>query len=247
MLVLQQQPNESADQFAARQKRVHDCFTTSMVIHATNDEQMHGSNEAFLDEINLPDNMWSILFDTGTTPLAVLGFTPACKIVLFLDFTKPPIFDFNRLPTLPTPNESNFETLADNHSWFAASKSTLSAFFEERKTNHNWLHRAAMYDILLLFLGIPLALWVDYRIGALLVRFSQLPAIITTAIYIYSFLMSLNIFRMFFSYSRWVFPKVELETQIGSSPLRHRGAWAAISIPLLAAFLYDVLRSIFMN
>ena len=62
----------------------------------------------------------------------------------------------------------------------------------------------------------------------------------------YGFFLALNIFRVLFSYSRWVFPKVELETNVASSPLRHRSAWLAIMLALVAAFLYDVLKTLFV-
>ncbi len=247
MPVLQQQPNETLDVFEARKKRVYDSFVTSMVIRTTNDAWLHGNNESFLEETNLPDDIWSILFNTDTVPKAILGFTPLCRIVVFLDFTTPPLLDFTRLPTLPTPNESNFEIAADNHSWFAASKGLLSEFFDARKTKVNWLHRAAMYDILLVFFGLPMAIWSDYRLSEVLNNAPKIPSIISSAIYVYVFLLSLNIFRVLFSYSRWVFPKVELEMQRSSSPLRHRSAWLAIMIPLVAALIYDVAKSLFMN
>lgn len=78
--------------------------------------------------------------------------------------------------------------------------------------------------------------------GAVLERTPKMPSIISSAIYIYAFFIALNIFRVLFSYSRWVFPKVELETDISSSPLRHRAIWLGIMGPLVVAFLYDVVK-----
>ena len=244
MPVLQQQANETAEVFDARRKRVHNSFVTSMTIQTTNDVMYHGNNEPFLEEANLPDRIRSILFSTSTVPQAVLSFIPQCKITVFLDFTTPPLLDFSRLPSLPTPNESNFEITADNHSWFAASNAVLTEFFDARKTKLNWLHRAAVYDLLLIFLGFPLGLWAVYRLGAVLERAPKMPSIINSAIYIYGFFFALNIFRVLFSYSRWVFPKVELETDISSSALRHRSAWLVIMGPLVVAFLYDVVKAV---
>ena len=247
MSVLQQQPNETLEAFEARKKRVYDSFVTSMTIQTTTDAMLHGNNEAFLEEANLPDRIRSILFSTSSVPKAVLGFEPARKILVFLDFSTPPLLDFSRLPTLPTPNESNFEIIADNHSWFAASNAMLTEYFDTRKTKLNWLHRAAIYDVLLYFLGLPLSIWAVYRISDVLARAPKMPSIISSAIYIYAFLISLITFRVLFSYSKWVFPKVELETQGSSSPLRHRNAWLAIMVPLVVAILYDVGKTLFTN
>jgi hypothetical protein len=247
MTFFQLQPNETEDVFDARKKRVYNSFITSMTVHTTTDVMFHGNNESFVEEVNLPDRIRSILFSTSSVPRAILGFDPACRIVLFLDFTTPPLLDFNRLPTLPTPNESNFEIQADNHSWFAASNAVLTEFFDTRKTGLDWLHRAATYDILLIFVGLPISIWAVYRLGQVLERAPKMPSIVSSAIYIYAFFFSLNIFRMLFSYSRWVFPKVELETRSSSSPLRHRSAWLAIMGPLVVAFLYDVAKTLFTN
>ena len=134
MPVLQQQANETVEVFDARKKRVYELSVTSMTYRTTTDVMYHGNNKSFLEEKNLPDHIQSIFFSTNTVPQAVLSITLQCRITVFLDLTTPPLLDFSRLPTLPTPNESNFEINADNHSWFAASNAVLTEFFDARKT-----------------------------------------------------------------------------------------------------------------
>lgn len=165
---------------------------------------------------------------------------------MFLDFTRQPLVDLTRLPTLATPNESDFEITADNESWFTAVNTRLTQFFLEKRTNTNWLHRAGVYDVFLLFAGLPFALWAAYRVGLLIETRYKFPSIITIAIYVYTFIIAVTVFRILFSYTRWVFPKSELESG-QSSPLLHRGAWLAITVPIMAAFLYDVLKFIFIG
>jgi hypothetical protein len=245
MPVLALQQNETQDAFDARKKRVSDSFVTSMTIHRLNGEYLHGNNEAFLDESNLPDQIRSIFFTTSTVP-ATLGIVPASKIVVFLDFTRPPLFDFSRLPSLPTPNESNFEVASDNEVWFAGSRARLIDFFNARTATVNWLHSGAIYDVALNILGFPIAIWACYHVSRVLEGAPNLPTIITSAIYIYIFFLALNLFRVFFFYSRWVFPKVELETE-RSSPFRHRAAWAAITLAVLGAAIWDAVRLMFAN
>jgi hypothetical protein len=240
MSVLALQPNETEEKFEARKNRVRDSFVTSMVIDGQNGEKLHGNNESFLDEANLPDQIRSVYFDTGSAPRAVTGIAPLSKIVVFLDFTRPPFFDFSRLPTLPTPNGSNFDISSDNESWFSAAKSRLSDFFNERQTKVNWLHRAATYDILLSFVGLPIAIWAVYRVSVALEKTPQQPNILISAIYVYSFFLCLTCFRLFFMYSRWVFPKVELASE-RSPPLRHRKTWLAILAALLVSLLISLL------
>lgn len=123
----------------------------------------------------------------------------------------------------------------------------LSEFFDERKTKLNWLHRGAVYDTAVFLLGLPLAIWGDFRLSEILARVPTMPLIISSAIYVYVFMFALNLFRLVFLYSKWVFPKVELETQRVSSPLRHRTAWVVITLPIVTAFIYDVLKFLFAN
>jgi hypothetical protein len=237
-------PNETEEQFRVRKKRVSDAFVVSMTVHGAGGELSHGNNEAFLDENNLPYEINSILFNTSSVHQAVLNLLPLCRIMMFLDFTRQPLVDLTRLPTLATPNESNFEITADNESWFTAVNTRLTQFFSEKRTNTNWLHRAGVYDLFLLFGGVPFALWAAYRASLLIDPRYKFPSIITAAIYVYTFIIALTVVRILFSYSRWVFPKAELESD-RSSPLLHRGAWLAIIVPILTGFLYDVLKFIF--
>ncbi|MGP0061199.1 MAG: hypothetical protein ACLPID_18155 [Beijerinckiaceae bacterium] len=245
MPVLALQPNEPPDEFEARKKRLYDSFVTSMTIHRLNGEYLHGNNEAFLGEDNLPDRIRSIFFTTSTVP-AALGIAPVNKIVVFLDFTRSPLFDFSRMPSLPTPNESNFEVASDNELLFAGARSRLIDFFNNRTTRVNWLHAGAIYDVGLYILGFPVAIWATYHVSRALEAAPKLPTVITSAIYIYIFFAALNLFRVFFLYSRWVFPKVELESE-RSSPFRHRAVWAGLTIATLGGVIWDAVKLIFAN
>jgi len=243
MPVLAQQQTETSGDFEARKKRVYDTFVTSMTIQRFNGEYLHGNDESFLDEANLPDEIRSIFFSTSSVPSSI-GIPPISRIVVLLDFTRPPLLDFSRLPNLPTPNESNFEVASDSEDTFAGARARLLDFFETRKAKVNWLHGGAIYDIALFVLGFPFALWVVYRASGLLDAAGNLPNILVSAVFVYIFFLSLNLFRMFYLYSRWVFPKVELSDE-RSSPLRHRGVWAVITLGVCSAAIWDVVKFFF--
>jgi len=237
---LSKMASETDDDFDARRQKVHSAFVTSVTATGLNDEVVTGNSEDFFDSSSFPDHLKSIFFSTQTVPQAVLNFMPPCNVIAFLDFSRPPFLDFARLPTLPTPNESNFAIAADDESWFAATKTRLSQFFADRRTSTNWLHQAAIYDILLILIGVPIGIWAAYRVGGLL-NTARIPQIVSAALYIYVFVFALFVFRVLFSYSRWVFPKVELDSEL-ASPLRHRGIWGAILIGLVVSLLYDILN-----
>jgi hypothetical protein len=243
--MLARQESETEEQFSKRKASVFNSFITSVTIDTATGVMLTGNEEKFLDKENLPDNIKSIFFSTATSIRTINNFIPQCTIVVFLDFTQPPIFDFSRLPTLATQNESNFEIHSDSEGWFTSSNANLTEFFNSRATRTDWLHRGGIYDALLFVLGLPFAIWLCYRLGQLVETRQSISLFIRIGLYVYTFFLALNCFRFLFSYSRWVFPKVELEGIKASSPLRHRGTWAVILGAITAAFIYDVGKSFF--
>jgi hypothetical protein len=245
MATLFQMQGESDSDYAARRQRVFDAFVTSVSITEIHGDEVHGNSEAFFDSPNIPEKIRNVFMSTASVPQAILGKTPLCNIEVLLDFSQPSMLNFSGLPTLPTPNGSNFAISADDESWSTSASAKLGQFFDERKTTYDWLHRAGIYDALLVLLGIPLCLWAVFRVSDVLDKTKvALPSLLTNAIYIYVFILALYVFRILFSYTRWIFPKVELDSDLKSSPLRHRGLWAAIIVPLVVGILYDVITKL---
>jgi hypothetical protein len=58
------------------------------------------------------------------------------------------------------------------------------------------------------------------------------PSAVETALYVYAFFLALNVFRYLYSYSRWVFAKIELSSE-KSAAGKHRTVWAALTIGIL--------------
>jgi hypothetical protein len=237
-----QRQNETDEAFRQRKASASNAFVVSVTITAENGETLTGNREEIFDDVNFPTRLRTIFYSTQSVPHAVLNHMPQDRVVLFLDFSQPPILDFSRLPTLPTPNESNFEINAISESWFATTKTKLVDFFDERRSGYDWIHRAGAYDILLFILGVPTAVWACARLQTIAPQIDSLGTIPKALIYAYTFLFSLNVFRTIFSYSRWVFPKIEIENDVRRSPLRHRAAWAAISAGVFLPALYDLAK-----
>lgn len=237
-----QRQNETDEAFRERKASASNAFVASVTITAENGEMLTGNREEIFDDVNFPTRIRSIFYSTQSVPQGVLNHVPQDRVVLFLDFSQPPMLDFGRLPTLPTPNESNFEINAINESWFAATKARLVGFFDERRSGYNWIHRAGVYDILLFMLGLPVAVWSCARLQTIAPQIDSLDTIPKALVYSYAFLLSLIIFRVLFSYSRWVFPKIEIDSDAKRSPLRHRAAWAVIIVGVFLPALYDLVK-----
>lgn len=230
---------ETEEQLAQRKQRVFNSFITSVTNKTNAGVVLTANNEHIFDEQEMPTSIKSIFLSTKSVPATVYPAIP-CFINTFLDFSQPPALNFTTLPTLATPNELQFDVQADNETWFLAAKSDLVEFFRDKKTSVNWIHQGGTYDALLFIFGLPFALWVSSLAGRL-TAIDTLPSVIKTATYIYIFVFALNAFRLFFSYTRWVFPKVELETE-HSSPFKHRGIWVLFLVPVIGAAIWDALK-----
>lgn len=235
---------ESESDFENRKNIVHESFVVSVTITAHNGETLSGNNERIFDDVNFPHRPSSVFFSTSVGPEVQLGILPEDRITLFLDFSQPPMLDFHQLPTFATINASRFEIHARNELWFAASKSKLSEFFDERRSGYEWIHRAGAYDMLLFVFGMPVGVWVCVRVGQLFPGIDKLYDIPRALIYLYSIWTSLVLFRCLFSYTRWVLPKVEIECRVRRSPFRHRTVWGAILLAAFSPLVYDMLRFI---
>jgi hypothetical protein len=239
--ILAQQPNESSEEFVARQTRVLNAFNTTVNITGANNEIVTGSGEHFLASENIPDNLLTVFFTTIAGPNA-LAITPQNRATLLLDFSRPTILDFTKLPTWPTPNNSHFEISAVSEPWFTTLNTRLKELFDERRTGLNWLHQTGVYDLLLFLVGLPFALWLAYRFSTSIEKMN-LPRVLSSGVYVYLFLTGLFIFRGVFTYSRWVFPKIEIQSE-ASPPLRHRAVWAAIMIAIFGAAIWDGIKAL---
>jgi hypothetical protein len=238
-----QQSQETPEAFAARRRRVYNAHVTSVTIEAKNGERLTGNNEQIFDAVTYWADVKSVFFSTQSVPQAVIGVVPQDRVALFLDFTQPPALDFSKLPTLPTQNESNFEIAAVDEAWFILTKTRLVEFFEQRRSGYNWIHDAGVYDILLMVFGLPLGVWGTVKVESIIPAIDYVGAFPRVLIYCYSFLASLTMFRVMFSYARWVFPKVEIETQGRMNPLRHRAVWAVILGALVLPAFYDAVKA----
>ena len=239
-----QQPNETPEAFAARKLTISGAFITSVTVTAKNGETITANNEGIFDKGSFPAELRSVFYSTISIPQAVLKHQPTDRIIVFLDFSHPPALDFSRLPTLATPNESNFEIVASNEAWFVLGKQRLTEFFRERRASSDWIHAAGMYDALSFLLGFPLAVWGCAKLESVLPVIDNLSVIPRSLIYAYAFLASLTAFRVMFSYSRWVFPKMEVLGDIRRSPFRHRAAWTAAASALFWPAIYDLAKVI---
>jgi hypothetical protein len=242
---LKQTADETPEAFQERRNRVRDAYITTARITGFDNEMVTGHGESIFDSALLPERIMSIEYDTVFSPMANLNVTPNNRVVLLIDFSRPTVFG-RGLPAEPTPNNSNWAVSAESEAWSTSLNARLEGFFKERRTHIDWLHRSNTYDALLLVIGVPLTLWATSRIGNAITFRLHLASAVQTALYIYLFFLFLNVFRWMFSYGRWVFPKIELESR-NSAPSRHRAVWSALVFGILVAAIWDAIKALAAN
>jgi hypothetical protein len=235
---------ESAEAFNARVTAVRDAFITTVRITGANGQVVTGHGEDVFDSPLLPERIVSISYDTSFSPTAILKYTPSDRATVLLDFSQPKPLSMAVQPSAPTPNNSNFFVTAEMESWSTSLTTRLREFFTERGTSINWLHAPATYDALLFPLGLPFALWEGYHLGSLIVN-SNWPSPLIFALYVYTFLFFLNIFRCVFMYARWIYPKIELAGGTSSAQNTHKAILTIILLGILASAIWDGIKSIF--
>jgi len=233
---LAQLPTESAEQFETRRSRVANAFVTTVNITLASGEIITDSSEHFVNSENLPDNIVTVFFTTiaGPGAIGLAEQQQPHRATLLLDFSRPTVFDFSKFPTFATENASLLHIWSSSEQWFATLDKRISDLFMDRRTGFDWLHRPGIYDLLLLVVGLPFSFAINYLASPFITKLNFSSNILTSAIYIYMFIAGLYIFRALFTYSRWVFPKIEIESQY-SPPMRHRGVWAAIALGIPGA------------
>jgi hypothetical protein len=245
---LAQQPAESPEQFQERRARVANAFVTTVNITGSNNEVVTGSGESFLASENIPENILTVYYTTtaGPNAIGIAEQTSGSRATLLLDFSRPTALDFSKLPTFATENASNYVIFSSLEGWFTLLNTRLTQVFNERRTGFDWLHKPGIYDLLLFIVGLPFALAMDYEFSEIIGKL-QLPNVLTSALYVYLFIAGLFIFRGLFSYSRWVFPKVEIQSET-SPPLRHRWVWLTIILGIPGAVfggaIWDAVKAL---
>jgi hypothetical protein len=236
-------PEESPEQFHERRTRLASSFVTTVNVTGANGEVVSGSGESFVISDNIPEHILTVFYTTMEGPNTI-GITPqmlTSKATILLDFSRPTLRDFSRLTTA-ADNNSNFSIVSTSEPWFTLLNTRLVQFFNERPTRFGWLHQAGIYDFLLLIIGLPFAFWVVYRFSES-IHTLRLPNVLATALYIYVFLGGVWIFQIIFKYSRWVFPKIELQTET-SPPRGHRLVWMGIVTAVFGGAIWDAIKAL---
>lgn len=229
------------EQVEKNRRDIREGFGLFVSLEGVDGTQLHGRIEDIFDSPNLPTDVSSIFFNSGT-PLKNKNYFIANRCELFLDFTRPDVFDFSLLPSQATPNGSRVEVSGLNATWVNGVFHEIITFVRARSSVAPWLHAHSVYDVLLWLLGFPLAFWACYRASSVVDRMFA-NAFLRAATYVYVFMAALFGFRVLFHYARWIWPRVEYESRKGRT-VTHKLVWVAVILGVLGNLASDLIKRV---
>jgi hypothetical protein len=113
----------------------------------------------------------------------------------------------------------------------------------KRRNGRHFLHAAFVYDFGLMAVGLPLGLWLCWRLSGLIdISLGRHSGFLSSIAYVYLVLMGIWIYRILFGYSKWAFPTFELRESGGRSR-HHRYIWGTIVLGVLGNAVYDISKA----
>lgn len=243
---LKKTPNQSDEDFIKMKDYAGSLYKLSIQIFGRKGEYIYSESISIFDETNLPDYITKIIFDNSLRYNFALKKDPLNRIRLEFDFKKAKVFDFVTSPSRATPNTSTINVLGENETWVSGAYKNVLQSLQERANKWSWLHGTNIFDLFIWFIVIPLGFFTIYKIEQIFsLSASDISTVFMAALYLYFFIIVLNIFRMVFNYARWIFPKMELVTSLKKGAKIHRFILGLIFLAIFCSYMYDLLKLIF--
>jgi|WetSurMetagenome_2_1015567.scaffolds.fasta_scaffold14486_5 hypothetical protein len=177
----------------------------------------YNQDQIFKEE-KFPDNIRAIRISNTNRFINRNDLFQFFRITINLDFSKSMLLNFMSNPSLATSNQSFIEIGGLDTDWVNSSLKAINDYLANRKNNKSWIHKSNVYDLFLWFIIIPLVFWNLQKVETLLDNFQkQISGSFKVFVLLYSFLIGLFVFNFIFKYARWLYPPIELSSQIGNS------------------------------
>jgi len=239
-----QQGQQTAEQYEQNKVLLREAFALRITVTGHDGRELFGTIPEVFDSPNFPEEVRSSYVNSGTVLKGVYNYFPRNSFELFVDFSRPAVFDFTILPSQQTPNGSRMNVEGFEATWANGLFHELQRFFESKSAPLEVLHRHSVYDVILWFIGLPLGFWLCFKFAPLTARIeANTSGFVGAAANVYIFLAALFLFRALFHYARWVFPIVEYKHE-RSRTLMHRAALGTLTLGLIGSVIYDALKAL---
>ena len=193
----------------------------------------------------LPNEVIRIKYDNNFFYKTRFNREPISVFKIDLDFTEPPLIDFNVSASLPTKNNSTVQIYSDDATWVEGAYGRVTKLLEDNRIKRAWLHKANVYDYFIWFLILPFTFWTLYKIDLKVHTYlSHISPAFMVFFYLFMFMLVLMLFRCLFGYFKWLFPYMELETSPKRGFRKHRKILSILYFAVIGALVYDIVSGI---
>jgi len=237
------QNQQTDEEYGHSKKEIRWGYKLRPTVTGEDGRELYGTVEEIFDSPNFPDVIKSVYINSAIPLDAAYNFRIHNSVEIFIDFSRPAIFDFHVMPGQRTPNGTHYKVQGQDATWVNGLFREMQSFVSSHRSAVPWLHEHSIYDLFLWVLGFPLGFWLCFKVSPLLPEGETALLFVRAALYLYIFLLALVGMRALFHYARWVFPIAEYR-HVRSRYLHHRTALAALSIGLFGSVLYDIIKNI---
>jgi len=223
---------------------LNDAFCLTTTVNGLRDQQLYGESIDIFDSPDRPKPIKSIYFtNVNSFKRHSNGNEPVNRVSVFLDFSKPDLFDPTPLVSAATPNEGNVTVNAQDITFFHA----VQKIVEKKLTSHaNWygaIHRNFAYDIGAWLVAFPFSLYFSAYYMNQIVPIGSKLELFRWPLFIYFVGLSIILYRALMAYAKWAFP-VNVLAENNDRALRHRialGGFASWLLYEVASTFYSLL------
>lgn len=201
---------------------LQDAFCLTVLIRGERDQQLYREDAEVFTSDELPNPIRTIYLTNTTAYHRHADDTePANRIEVFLDFSKPALFNPNPLVSDPTPNDSNITVRAHDMTYFRAVQRVVDTKLKNHRTWYAAIHRSFAYDIGMWTIALPAGLILaTHYMDRWLSTGSDLESY-RWAFFLYAVGVVLLGYRFLNGYAKWAFP-VNVLTDNKDQAFRHR-------------------------
>ena len=205
-----------------------------------------GTGKPDLNSANVGNELGSFYLSTGERFKKNFAVLPRNCVDIFIDFKRTPMaINFLNLPSNPTENGSCLNVYGDNEQWVIATHQVLVEFFDQRKSKWGWLHGSGVYDAFIFLFIVPFLLIKAYQFETNPTSWAPVTSnVALIGIYVYAYLVAVNVGRIGFLGARWLFPTVEFISSRRTSPVKYRLLAISVAFALLVWALQSVISVI---
>ncbi|MDE0086381.1 MAG: hypothetical protein OXU23_11745 [Candidatus Poribacteria bacterium] len=234
--------NRTPEQFQADIAALRSGFELKVTVQGIDEERIYGTIPDVFNSPRFPDQVKTLYINSESDLRNLYNWFPRNRFELLLDFAKPELFNLSLSPSISTPNSSNILVSGLDSTWVSGIYGEIANFIEKNRTRRKFFHRHSVYDLLLLFFGIPFAFWVAYKLSGLINSiFGGFSVFVQNGVYVCLFFLMLHLFKILFDYARWVFPIVEYKSTTDTAR-KHRYILGGLIIAIFGNFFYDLIK-----